>query len=54
MSFSKNNEQSYHDVIVESITDDVKTDFEAHKKSGQDIKEYDVEEVIDAKIEDFD
>ena len=54
MSFSKNNEQSYHDVIVESITDDVKTDFEAHKKSGQDLKEYDVEEVVDAKMEDFD
>lgn len=53
MSFSNNNEQSYHDVIVESIIDDVKTDFEAHKRADRDIKEYDVEEAIDAKMEDF-
>lgn len=53
MRHLENDGKTSHEVIVESITDEIKNDFEVHKRDGINVKEFDIERTIDVQMEDF-
>lgn len=53
MRHLENDGKTSHEVIVESITNEINKDFESHKRDGINVKEFDIERTIDVQMEDF-